>query len=404
MHLLPRLPTLNIFKMLSNSVILAAAGSRKTTSVVTMALAEPSKRTLIVTYTIENLATIRSYFIDEVGIVPPYITLQSWYSFLLQEGARPYQNALYSEQRIEGISFNVRDLKFRPRKANTKAYYLVNGNLIYKDHLSEFAHETNLQVKGAVVGRLERMYDKLYIDEIQDMSGYDWEFLQQLMQSKIEICCVGDPRQATYSTSNHHKNSMFKGGKCKDVFKAWEKKRFCSILEWTNCYRSNQTICDHADKVFPSYAATTSQFLVKTDHDGVFKLKASEVQAYFDQYNPTVLRNRIDNNTMNLPAFNIGLCKGKTFDRVLVFPTQPMLKYLVSGNESELKEQSKSSLYVAITRARYSVAYVVADKKTYDKINLPTFSPTVSNGKSSDLGLITLPTGRVADIRHGTKK
>lgn len=371
--------------MPSNSVILAAAGSRKTTSVVSMAVTDPSKRTLIVTYTIENLATIRSYFIADHGMVPPHITLQSWYSFLLQEGARPYQNTLYSDQRIEGIFFGVRNLQFRPPKSNPKFYYLTAGHLLYKDHLSEFVHEANIKANGSVISRLERMYDKLYIDEIQDMSGYDWEFIQQLLQSKVEICCVGDPRQATYSTSNHHKNSMYKGGKCKEVFKAWEKKGFCTILEWTDCYRSNQTICDHADKVFPSYAATTSKFLGSSDHDGVFKLKASEVQAYFDQFNPVILRNRIDSNTMNLPAANIGLNKGKTFDRVLIFPTQPILKYLLTGNEMELKDQSKSSLYVAITRARYSVAYVVEDKKNYDKINLPAYAKAVSNEESSSL-------------------
>ena len=77
---------------------------------------------------------------------------------------------------------------------------------------------------------------------------------------------------------------------------------------------------------------------------------------------------------MNLPAFNIGVTKGKTFDRVIIFPTEPFLKYLVSGNLSELAEKSKSSLYVAITRARYSVAYVVANSKTYEKINIPSLS------------------------------
>jgi DNA helicase II / ATP-dependent DNA helicase PcrA len=371
--------------MPSNSIILAAAGSRKTTSVVAMAMADTSKRTLIVTYTIENLATIRSYFIADYGMVPSHITLQSWYSFLLQEGVRPYQNALYSEKRIEGIFFDPKNLKFRPLKTNTKAYFLVSGTLIYKDHLSEFAFEVNLKAKGAVVRRLERMYDTLYIDEIQDMSGYDWELLKELLHSKIEVCGVGDPRQVTYSTNNHHKNSMYKGGKCKEVFETWQKMGYCNILQWMDCYRSNQAICDHADKVFPSYAGTSSKFQGSSDHDGVFKLKACDVQAYFDHYQPIVLRNRIDSNTMGLPACNIGLTKGKTFDRVLIFPTQPMLKYLISGNELELKDRSKSSLYVAITRARYSVAYVVADQKTYDQINLLPCFKAISGGISSSL-------------------
>jgi len=165
-----------------------------------------------------------------------------------------------------------------------------------------------------------------------------------------------------------------KGGKCREVFEAWEKDGLCKIEEWTQCFRSNQLICDHADEIFPMYAKTTSKFFDTSGHDGVFKLKPSETLEYFNRYAPVVLRYQINSNTMNLPAFNIGVTKGKTFDRVIIFPTEPFLKYLVSGNLSELAEKSKSSLYVAITRARYSVAYVVANSKTYEKINIPSLS------------------------------
>lgn len=54
---------------------------------------------------------------------------------------------------------------------------------------------------------------------------------------------------------------------------------------------------------------------------------------------------------------NIGVAKGSTFDRVLIFPTHPMLKYLDGGDPSELKAPER--LYVAATRARHSVAFVV---------------------------------------------
>jgi DNA helicase-2/ATP-dependent DNA helicase PcrA len=364
--------------MPSSKVILAAAGSRKTTSLVSMASGDPSRRTLVLTYTIENVATIRSYFVGRCGMVPQHITIQSWYSFLLQEGVRPYQNVIYPDKRIESIYFGDRELTFRPPKSKPSIYYMRGGNLIYKDHLAEFAHEANSLMNNAVIKRLEKMYEALYIDEIQDMSGYDWEIIASLMRSKIEVCCVGDPRQATYSTSNSLKNSMHKGGKCAQVFKGWAKKNLCIIDEWTDCYRSNQIICDHADKLFPTYTATTSKFFDTSDHDGIFKLRASETLAYFDRFKPMVLRYQKNSNTMNLPACNIGVCKGKTFNRILIFPTQPILKYLASGDLAGLAEKSKSSLYVAITRARYSVAYVVENKKVYEEINISPYTETPS--------------------------
>ena len=49
--------------------------------------------------------------------------------------------------------------------------------------------------------------------------------------------------------------------------------------------------------------------------------------------------------------------KGKTFDRVMVFPTNPMKAYLKSKDLTAAGDLSK--FYVAVTRARYSVAFVI---------------------------------------------
>ena len=70
----------------------------------------------------------------------------------------------------------------------------------------------------------------------------------------------------------------------------------------------------------------------------------------------TILRHDKTVDTMGHPALNIGIAKGSTFDRVLIFPTRPMLTYLKDGDPSKLKAPEK--LYVAATRARFSVAFV----------------------------------------------
>jgi DNA helicase-2/ATP-dependent DNA helicase PcrA len=57
---------------------------------------------------------------------------------------------------------------------------------------------------------------------------------------------------------------------------------------------------------------------------------------------------------------NIGVAKGSTFDRVMIFPTKPMLRYLDDKDETKLKAPER--LYVAVTRARFSVAFVVPKK------------------------------------------
>ena len=64
---------------------------------------------------------------------------------------------------------------------------------------------------------------------------------------------------------------------------------------------------------------------------------------------------------MGLPALNFGLSKGQSFDRVLILPNGPIEEYLTSGNPESLKPLTRARLYVAITRARYSVA-IATDK------------------------------------------
>jgi DNA helicase II / ATP-dependent DNA helicase PcrA len=56
---------------------------------------------------------------------------------------------------------------------------------------------------------------------------------------------------------------------------------------------------------------------------------------------------------------NIRVAKGSTFDRVLIFPTGPMRDYLKNKEPSKLK--TREVLNVAVTRARFSVAFVVPD-------------------------------------------
>ena len=58
-----------------------------------------------------------------------------------------------------------------------------------------------------------------------------------------------------------------------------------------------------------------------------------------------------------------------TYDRVLIYPTKGILAWVLDKN-NEMKQQTRAKFYVAVTRARYSVAIVVddADKLAVDGI------------------------------------
>ncbi len=103
---------------------------------------------------------------------------------------------------------------------------------------------------------------------------------------------------------------------------------------------------------------TTSRNYEKTGHDGIFTISGNDVPQYMiDNNNPKILRWNITSKTLDLPAMNIGNSKGRTFDRVVIFPTQPMKNYLETKNLTVAGDVAK--LYVAVTRAKYSVAFVV---------------------------------------------
>lgn len=52
---------------------------------------------LITTFTIENENEIKAKFIKLCGYIPSHVTIQTWFSFLLQHGVRPYQGVCHEQ-------------------------------------------------------------------------------------------------------------------------------------------------------------------------------------------------------------------------------------------------------------------------------------------------------------------
>jgi hypothetical protein len=128
--------------------------------------------------------------------------------------------------------------------------------------------------------------------------------------------------------------------------------------EQLHCYRCNQAICDFADGLYPDLPKSISQNNAVTGHDGIVHIKNSEVLEYCNQFKPMVLRWNKTTDTLGLPAFNFGAMKGRTFPHVLIFPTEKMKAYFATKDLAQAGDLSK--FYVAVTRAQYSVAFVVS--------------------------------------------
>lgn len=356
-------------KPLNNEIIIAAAGSGKSTQLVEKALHYNNKQILITTFTIDNTKEIEKKFFKKIGYIPKNVVVQTWYSFLLRECVRPYQNFLYDKKRIESIAFvNGQSTQYIAKK-DIENYYFRDGKYIYTDKICDFIIEVNSRSNGLVIERLENIYDIIMIDEVQDLAGADLDFLYLLLHSKIHSIIVGDNRQATYFTNNSRKNKKYKGETIFELFRKWENEGLCLIEYETECFRCNQLICDIADSLYPDMPKTISKNTKRTGHDGVFYIRSSEVDEYVRKFSPVALR--YDKRTKNIPEtlspINFGKSKGLTFDRVLIYPNGPIRKFLEGDYEAVSSPKTKAGLYVAITRARYSVTFVTDQKVISNK-------------------------------------
>ncbi|MHA1232703.1 MAG: UvrD-helicase domain-containing protein [Candidatus Helarchaeota archaeon] len=345
-----------------NRLIIAAAGSGKTSYLVEEAL-KIRNNILMTTYTINNKEEIKKRILQRKKYIPENMTIQTWFSMLLQHGVKPYQGYLF-EKKIKGmVLVNNYSTKF-VKESNIEKYYFNDSYKIYSDKLSKFVVKCDEKSRGAVIDRLSRIYSYIFIDEVQDLAGHDLEILKLLFQSKSNILLVGDPRQVVYLTHPERKNKKYKDGKIKEFIQNECKEFDVEIDDETLnfSYRNTQHICNFSSKLFPEYKVPKSKQLKSTNHDGIFFVRNKDIDEYLRVFQPIQLR--FDKKTKvnkKFIAMNFGDSKGLEFDRVLIYPTEDFIKWIF--NNASLRPQTRSKFYVAITRAKYSVGIVY----DYDK-------------------------------------
>ncbi|MGY6567612.1 MAG: UvrD-helicase domain-containing protein [Salinarimonas sp.] len=341
----------------ASRIVISAAGGGKTTRVVNQALASTEGGTALITYTRNNLREIELKTFERSPIIPPNIELLSWYTFLLRELARPYRSALH-KKRINGIHWVEGKSAIYAVESNIPKHYFFDDDLIYSDKIAKFICACNVASGGAIMRRLKERFAHIIIDEVQDMAGYDLDVLELILNAEIPLTLVGDHPQAILSTNNSPKNKKFSGPAIIKKFELWQNAGHVCITYETHTYRCNQAIADLGDSFFPNEPKTISENDTITGHDGVFLVASADVEDYVRRFSPQVLRYSAKTPCGEHKAMNFGAAKGLTFPRVLIFPHGGAKSWLVSGKLSHV-EKSLSRMYVAVTRARYSVAFVI---------------------------------------------
>ena len=176
---------------MANELIIASAGSGKTTKLVGKALekANAGESVLITTFTEACEEEIRVKLIEESnGYIPALIKIQTWFSFLIQHGAKPYQDCVTDKDITglilvsgkSGLRYETEDGKkvYWGEGKNPYEFYFSPSGKIYSDKLAKFVVRCNKESGEKVINRISQCFDNIFIDEVQDLAGYDLDLLK----------------------------------------------------------------------------------------------------------------------------------------------------------------------------------------------------------------------------------
>lgn len=344
----------------TNHLVLAVAGGRKTQSIVQACVDSPSERKILV---LGYTRASQDELVTRINVAAPFkrnVEVMGWYALLLRHLIRPYLPLKYPGHRLTGLNFDGEPAA--GRYAAGAARYLDAQDRAYQLHLSKLALDVMEVSRGAVIDRLQHIYDEIYIDEAQDLGGCDLDILESLFKSTIDVRLVGDMRQALLSTNvRDPRHRKYRFANLIDWFRLHEAGGLLSIEEQPESYRSNQVIADFSDSVFANrgqYSPTVSRSIVSHCHSGLFAVSPIDVPAYRQFFDPLCLRHGANSGGgLDLPYVSFGNAKGRTVPHVLIYPTAGIRSFLNKG--TELEGRTACALYIAATRAQHSVAFIL---------------------------------------------
>jgi len=334
---------------MDKKLMLAVAGSGKTSYIVKGLSFQ--KRSLIVTYTDANYDNLKNKILVKFnGIWPDNITLYTYFQFLYRFCYKPLLSDIV---RARGITFDKP--KNRYAKLGSQEFYFSKNGFFYSNRLSTYLEDYIFEIRD----RIEKYFDEFVIDEVQDIGGRDFNFLEKLLSANINMIFVGDFNQHTYSTSLDGKTNQ---------------KLFANERDYISKFTSNGFICDKTLQKSWRCSENVCAFIrenlkidiysnrPKDENANVFFVtEFNEIQKILQDTNIVKLHYR--NATLyDLTHKNWGETKGEDdYQDVCILLNKTTLDFYTKDNLKDLAAITKNKLYVAITRAHRNV-YFISEK------------------------------------------
>lgn len=329
---------------MDKQLILSVAGSGKTKYLVDKL--NLNSRFLIVTYTNNNFFNIKLRVIEKFGFLPENIKIFTYFSFLYSFCFRPF---LGRQLKVKGVSYKICSNQY----SKDRARYIDDFGRVYSNRLAKL-----IEVEKAtndLIERLNKYFDVIMIDEIQDFAAHDFNFLANIIKSNNDVFFVGDFFQHTFDTSRD-------GSTRKNLHKSYKEYiRECKGLGLTidtltldGSHRCSPTICNYVslnlgirisskrrDETEIKFLDSKNDILEICNNDNIIKLFYQNSHSY-DIYS---------NNWGNSKGIN-------NYCDVCVVLNQTTFKEYQKNSLLSLNEKTKNKLYVAITRCRGNLYFV----------------------------------------------
>lgn len=332
-------------------IIFSVAGSGKTSLIINSLDIE--NRSIIITYTNNNLINLREKIIDKFDFFPENIRLYSYFTFLYSFCYKPF---LSWKIRAKGLNWDFPPKwTMRLQRSDIK-YFLDASKRLYHNRLAKLLDQEGILLD--LNHRLEKYFDNIFIDEVQDFAGHDFNLLSSICQSDLKIILVGDYFQHTFDTSRD-------GAVNKNLHVDYEKyinrfKKMGVTVDFntlSNSYRCSPTVCDFiSDKLGIEISShrsdKTSVGLVEDQTTIEEKFNCGNtVKLFYEEHH-------------KYPCYsqNWGASKGQDkYEDVCLVLNGTSYRLLKADKLHELNPKTKNKLYVACTRARNDL-YLVPDK------------------------------------------
>ncbi|KIO66169.1 hypothetical protein [Caldibacillus thermoamylovorans] len=202
--------------------------------------------------------------------------------------------------------------------------------------------------------RMDRYFDEVFIDEMQDLASDDFKWMLSLKDLEIPVMLVGDFFQSTFASSrrgNHLGNLYNNFSTYKEIIE--EAGYYFDTTTLVKSHRCTSTVCnfikDNLGINIESANDTTSEITYIADAEKIKKiLENNNIKKLF--YQKSV--------KFNVNGENWGNSKGMTYENVCVILNDTTFKKYVNNQLGELAPQTLRKFYVACTRSSGDIYFI----------------------------------------------